>query len=170
MEEKFLHAEDPEAVRNSAFQTKEDLSSPTPAKSFADFSLAAIRGKNTFGKEEKLKSRKIIDQLFSEGKSVSKDGFTLVYLVKELPTFYPAQATFSCPKRNYKHAVDRNRAKRIMREVYRHHKYPLYEKLVATKKQLALMWVYKGKQLPDLAFAEKTMAECLEKLIGNIKP
>ena len=168
MEEKFSHAEEPESVRNLQFQTKQDLSSPASGKSFADFNLSQLKGKNTFGKEEKLKSQKIIDQLFSEGKSVSKNGFTLVYLFKEVPTFYPAQAAFSCPKRNYKHAVDRNRAKRLMREVYRHHKYPLYEKLVAAKKQLALMWIYKGKQLPDLAFAQKSMTECLEKLAERL--
>jgi len=39
MEEKFLHAEEPEAERNLAFQTKEDLSNSSEGKSFAVFNL-----------------------------------------------------------------------------------------------------------------------------------
>jgi ribonuclease P protein component len=166
MEEKFSHAEGPEAARNLAFLTKEDLSSP--AKKFAAFELSRLQGKNTFGKDEKLKSDKLIEQLFKEGKSVSKDGFTLVYLIQDIQSMYPARAGFSVPKRNFKHAVDRNRAKRLMREVYRTRKIMLYEKLVAAQKQLAIMWVYKGKELPTYAQTEKVMLECMEKVMGKL--
>ncbi len=167
MEEKFSHEEGPEAARNSAFLTKEDLSNPV-AKPFAAFELSRLQGKNTFGKDEKLKSAKLIEQLFKEGKSVSKDGFTLVYLIQDIRSMYPARAGFSVPKRNFKHAVDRNRIKRLMREVYRTRKIVLYEKLVAAQKQLAIMWVYKGKELPTYAQTEKVMLECMEKVMGKL--
>ena len=81
MEEKLLPAEDQEAEKNLPLQTKEETSNSSVAKSFAQFDVTLLKGKNTFGKEEKLKSKKIIDQLFKEGKSVSTNGFTLVYLV-----------------------------------------------------------------------------------------
>jgi ribonuclease P protein component len=168
MEEKFSHAEEPEAARNSAFLTKEDLSSPARAKLFAAFELSRLQGKNTFSKDEKLKSAKLIEQLFKEGKSVSKDGFTLVYLVTDIVSMYPARTGFSVPKKNFKHAVDRNRAKRLMREVYRTRKIVLYEKLVSVQKKLALMWVYKGKELPTYAQAESVMLDCLEKIMGKL--
>lgn len=168
MEEKFSHAEEPEAARNLAFLTKQDLNSPAKAKPFVAFKLSRLQGKNTFSKDEKLKSAKLIEQLFKEGKSVSKDGFTLVYLVADVHSMYPARAGFSVPKKNFKHAVDRNRAKRIMREVYRTRKLKLYEKLVAVQKQLAIMWVYKGKELPTLVQAESVMLDCMEKVMGKI--
>ena len=164
MEERLLQAEEPEAERNSPLLTRRDLSNSSVAKSFAAFDVSLLKGKNTFGKDEKLKSKKIIDQLFKEGKSVSTNGFTLVYLVKPLTTFYPAQASFSVPKRNFKHAVNRNRIKRLMREAYRLNKPLLYEKLVERKEQMAIMFVYKGKELPELEIVTKAVLHCLNKI------
>ncbi len=148
MEEKFLQAEEPEAERNSPFRTRRNLNSSSKAKSFDGFDVSLLKGRNTFAKDEKLKSNKIIDQLFQEGKSVSSNGFTLVYLARPLHTFYPAQAGFSVPKKHFKLSVDRNRIKRLMREAYRNNKIPLYKKLVEREKQMAIMFVYKGKELP----------------------
>lgn len=164
MEEKYLHAEEPEAERNSPFLTRRDLNSPSATKSFADFDVSLLKGKNTFGEDEKLKGQKIIDQLFKEGKSVSTNGFTLVYLVRPLTTFYPARAGFSVPKRNFKHAVDRNRVKRLMREAYRLNKASFYEKLVESKQQMAMMFVYKGKGIPDYKATAKAIANCMNRI------
>ena len=95
MEEKFLQEEEPGAEKSSPFRTKRNLSSSSDAKPVAVFDLAKAKGRNLFCKEEKLKSKKIIEQLFKQGKSVSLNGFTLVYLPCVLPVFYPAQAGFS---------------------------------------------------------------------------
>jgi len=164
MEEKLLQAEEPEAEKNSPLRTRRDLSNSSVAKSFAVFDVSLLKGKNTFGKEEKLKSKKIIDQLFKEGKSVSTNGFTLVYLVKTLNTFFPAQAGFSVPKKFFKHSVDRNRIKRLMREAYRLNKTPFYEILAERKEQLALMFVYKGKELPKHEAVTKAVLYCMNKI------
>ena len=91
MEEKFWQAAGQEEGRNSAFRTKRDLNSPLPGALFAGFSLEKVKNKNTFGKQEKLKSAKTIEQLFLKGKSVSHNGFTLVYLFTPLHSPYPAQ-------------------------------------------------------------------------------
>ncbi len=164
MEEKLLREEDQEAEKNSPLRTREGLSSPPAAKPFAEFDVNLLKGKNTFGKDEKLKSKKIIDQLFKEGKSVSTNGFTLVYLVKPLSTFYPVQAGFSVPKKHFKHAVDRNRIKRLMRETYRLNKTSLYENLAERKEQMAIMFVYKGKELPNHETVTKAVLHCLNKI------
>ena len=164
MEEKFLHAEEPEAERNSPFLTRRNLNSSSANRLFADFDVSLLKEKNTFGEDEKLKGKKIIDQLFKEGKSVSANGFTLVYLVRPLTTFYPARAGFSVPKRNFKHAVDRNRVKRLMREAYRLNKFSFYEKQVARKQQMAMMFVYKGKTLPTQEEVTKAIVNCLNRI------
>ena len=165
MEEKFLQAEEPEAERNSPFRTRRNLNSSSAIKPFSDFDVSLLKERNTFGKDEKLKSKKIIDQLFEEGKSVSNNGFTLVYLVKPLLTFYPAQAGFSVPKKHFKRAVDRNRIKRLMREAYRHNKTPFYEKLAERKQQMAIMFVYKGKELPELEATTSALLNCMNRII-----
>lgn len=164
MEEKFLQAEEPEAERSLPLRTRRDLNNPSTAKAFADFDVLLLKGKSTFNSEEKLKSKKIIDQLFKEGKSVSANGFTLVYLIQPLTSFYPAQAGFSVPKKFFKHAVDRNRVKRLMREVYRLNKISLYEKLVGRKQQMAIMFIYKGKELPGHEAVTKSVLACMNKL------
>jgi ribonuclease P protein component len=167
MEEKFLHAEGPGAEKSSRFQTKADLNSASGAIDFALFDLSKLKGKYTFSTGEKLKSQKIIDLLFKEGKSVSENGFTLVYLYIPIPVMYPAQAGFAVPKKHFKHANQRNRVKRLMRETYRLNKYMLYEKLVERQKQLAMMWVYKGKELPDAAKTQAAITKCIQKLASR---
>lgn len=166
MEEKFWHAEGEEVGKNLPYLTRRDLSStPSAGKAYVGFAIE-LAVKHTLGKAERLKSQKLIDKLFNEGKAVSHNGFTLVYLFVPLQTIYPAQASFSVPKRNHKHAHHRNRIKRLMREAYRHNKLPLYEKLVAQQKQMAMMWVYKGKALPDYETVTKEVQWCLGKIDG----
>jgi ribonuclease P protein component len=163
MEEKFLQEEERGAEKSSRYPAKQGLNKALAGKSFSDFDVAKQKG-HTFGTDEKLKSKKNIDKLFKEGKSVSQSGFTLVYLTGPLSTFYPAQAGFTVPKKFFKHAVDRNRIKRLMREAYRLNKITLFEKLVMQKQQMALMFVYKGKELPNHELATKSVVACLNKL------
>ena len=163
MEEKFSREEEPGAAKSSRFLTKADLNRSSLSKSYAHFDLALLKG-NGFCAEEKLKSKKTIDKLFSEGKSVSQNGFTLVYLTGPLNSFYPAQAGFTVPKKFFKHAVDRNRMKRLMREAYRLNKKLLYEKMVNRKQQMALMFVFKGKELADQELVTKSVLACLNQV------
>lgn len=88
-----------------------------------------------FPKSEKLVSRKLIDRLFSGRgtKSMSAFPLRLVYMCldKDDEALYvkgrttamaDAQIMISVPKRCFKHAVDRNRVKRQVREAYRRHR------------------------------------------------
>lgn len=164
MEEKFLHAEEQGAEKSSQFQTNRDLNNPI-SKTLPAFDLNKLKGRNTFCRNERLRSQKIIEQLFKEGKSVSRNGFTLVYSVRVLNSTYPAQAGFAVPKKFFKRAVDRNRIKRLMREAYRTNKFALYEKLVKQQQQLAMMWVYKGKEVPEYETALKSIMHCLKLIL-----
>jgi ribonuclease P protein component len=168
MVEKSLHAEGQEAVKSSLFPAKQGLSKHAPGAGFAQFDMAR-HGSPSLGKDERLSRELLLDKLFKEGKSVSQNGFTLVYLLAELPAFYPAQAAFSAPKRYFKKATDRNKIKRHLREAYRKHKIPLYQKLADGKCQLALMLIFKGKEVPDHLVVEKNIAELLAKVIAKLK-
>lgn len=85
--------------------------------------------KFTLGKQERLKSKKLITQLFSEGKSIKVFPLRMVYLQTEHNSKFPVQCGVSVPKRNFKKAVDRNRIKRLLRESYRLQKNIVYSEV-----------------------------------------
>lgn len=111
----------------------------------------------TLQKKEKLKSRKIIGQLFVEGRSVVKFPIKLLYLpVESLETH---QAAFAVPKRSFKSAVDRNRIKRQLRETYRLQKEQLEGE---NGKNFAILFLYIGKNKPKYDQLYSTMAILLK--------
>ena len=118
--------------------------------------------KNTFKKEEKLKSRKLIEQLFLEGKRITTFPILLVYLETEHLSKYKIQASFSVPKRRFKRAVDRNRIKRLMRESYRLQKH-LVQELQEEKgeNKAVFMFVYIGKEEMNYTTIETSIGKLL---------
>ena len=94
-------------------------------------------------KRERMVSRKLIDSLFGGGSS-SMAAYPLraIYMTHERAEGEaPVQILISVPKKRFKHAVDRNRVKRQVRETYRHHKSLLYDAL-SDHQQLLLAFVW----------------------------
>ena len=85
--------------------------------------------KFTLGKQERLKSRKLIGRLYAEGNSVKSFPLRMMYLQTLHTSNFPAQVGVSVAKRNFKKAPDRNRLKRLMRETYRLQKGIVYDNL-----------------------------------------
>jgi len=71
--------------------------------------------KHTYGKHEKLKSRKLIEEVFTKGQVVKAYPIRLHYLIHDNEEYSPLQAGVSVSKRNFKRAVDRNRVKRLLK-------------------------------------------------------
>lgn len=117
-----------------------------------------------FSKQEKLKSRKVIDKLFSDRKSYTKYPLKVFFLPQEHEEVH--RAAFSVPKRNYKLAVDRNRIKRQIRETYRLHKTIINNN---TQQKYAMLFLYIGKEKTNYPTLEKSMVFLLNKLSGQNK-
>lgn len=122
--------------------------------------------KFTLGKEERLKSKKIIDRLYAEGSTVKVFPLRMVYLQTAHTSEFPAQVGVSVAKRNFKHAVDRNRIKRLLRESYRKQKYIVYNNV---EKPYVFMISYLAKEELTYASIETKMKKLLLKFITEIK-
>jgi len=110
-----------------------------------------------------LKSRKLIEQVFTTGKSFVIHPFKISYTYTS--TEIVLQAGFGTSVKNFARAVDRNRIKRVTRETYRLQKDPLYESLRKSSKNLAVFFIYIGKELPVYEDVFKKMGNIIERLI-----
>ena len=121
----------------------------------------------TLGKGERLKSRKQIEQLFSEGKNFPLSPFRIYYLVTPVINNPPSNLQFGAgvSGKNFKKAVDRNRIKRLMREAYRLQKNELQETLTQKKLQLNVFFIYTSKELPLFSLVKEKVNVILNKLI-----
>lgn len=120
----------------------------------------------TLKKTDKLKSRKLIDQLFSEGDRVKSFPFHMVFLPVDNDRITTLQVGFSVPKRNIKLAVDRNRIKRLMREVYRKNKNLFSEGI---NEKYIFMIVYTARNEMEYADLELAILKLASKFQSKLK-
>ncbi len=118
-----------------------------------------------YPKKEKLKSKKLIEKLFKEGKVISNYPIKLVYLKTLLPKDIKFQAGVTVSKKNFKTAVKRNRIKRLLRESYRFNKHVVFNNMEGN---FAFMFLYIGKEMPQYHKVDESMKKILQKFIIQI--
>lgn len=120
-------------------------------------------------KSERIVSQKQIDALFTGTGSQSKAAFPIrtVYIIKEREVGRePVQLLVSVPKKRFKHAVDRNRVKRQLREAYRRNKHLLADVLPTEKAiDLAFIWL-SPNHLPS-ADVERRIVTLIKHIAGS---
>lgn len=119
---------------------------------------------NGLPKSSRLHSRKLIGKLFEEGEASYSYPIKTVYCLGDFDDGEPLKAAFSVSKRNFKHAVDRNRFKRLMREAFRLNCHELKQTLQQQNAQLAVMFIYANKERSEYHAVEKAMKKQLLKL------
>jgi ribonuclease P protein component len=121
----------------------------------------------SYQKNEKLKSHKTIDRLFSEGKSVSKYPLRLVYVENtDIHTTENLIMGVSVSKKYFKRAVDRNYFKRVLRECYRLNQNLLKENL---NKPYAMMFFYQTKEKLSYQEIEEKTIQLFQKFKETVK-
>lgn len=117
----------------------------------------------TLSKNERICSRTLVDTLFGGGASRSMSAYPLrlVYMkMQQQQGGAQAQILVSVPKKHFKHAVDRNRVKRQVREAYRHNKHVLLEVMKERPGEavaLAFVWQARVKLTTEEVAAKMQM-------------
>lgn len=114
--------------------------------------------KLTFGKEKKLKSRKAIEKIFSEGKSIHRFPVRAIYFYEE-NDISEIKIGVSVPKKKFKKAVDRNLLKRRIREAFR-----LNQNSLELQGKINLMFIYTGNEILPYLDIEKSIIALLGSL------
>lgn len=118
---------------------------------------------NGLPKHERLKSKKMIQELFAKGSSLFLYPFKIAYLMSSPvgDSKFP-KVLVSVSRRNFRRAHDRNLIKRRCREIYRVYK----SDLLIQKFQLpvCLGIIYVGKKHEDFAFMQQQLREVLSRL------
>jgi len=123
--------------------------------------------KQTFKKEERLHSKKLIRQLFAEGNSFFVYPFKVLYKEIEEESVFPVQVLISVSKRKFKSAVKRNRVKRLFREAYRKNKSIVFECNSNNNKTLLIGFIYVADTIMDYHEIEKKIMIILQRLKSN---
>ncbi|MBF4985659.1 ribonuclease P protein component [Nonlabens mediterrranea] len=110
----------------------------------------------TLGKDTKLKSKKAIEELFTNGKSIRKGPVRCVFTLVDHAQ--PHKIGVSVSKRFFKKAPDRNRIKRLLREAYRLNQHDL---ITPEGKSIEMMFLFQSPKMPEF----ETVQQLIKKLI-----
>lgn len=114
----------------------------------------------TFPKSEKLCGQQVIDHLYKNGKRFVVWPLRVTYMPVVDP---PTQVLVWAPKSLFKHATDRNRLRRQMREAYRLNKQILAESDICF--QIAINYI--DKQQVAYSLIDKAMRKALQRLVQD---
>lgn len=140
---------------------------------------------NTLKKSERLNSRLIIDKLFAGGNaSMATFPLRVVFMRMEKKEgeekgmmerknvgkegMPPVSILVSVPKKRFRHAVDRNRMKRLVREAYRTNKHVLWNTLEGKDYRLAVAFVCITDELPSFYSVNKSMKKALARIADKL--
>ncbi|MEZ4809802.1 MAG: ribonuclease P protein component [Allomuricauda sp.] len=115
--------------------------------------------KYTFPKREKLKSKKLFEFLFAEGKSIHVFPIKLLYLGSTFDDGCKIKVGVAVPKKRFKNAVARNRIKRLLREAYRLNKSLVFNNIEGN---FAFLFLYLGDKMPNYGEVDTAMKQALE--------
>jgi ribonuclease P protein component len=120
--------------------------------------------RKTFSKTERLCSETQIAWLFQQGESLMAYPMRVVWMSYPAESESSVQVVMSVPKKKLKHAVDRNRVKRHLREAYRLNKQELVDFAVEHRLSFRIAFVWIPSEVLLYEKINRKMAEVLGKI------
>ena len=120
----------------------------------------------TLSKEERICSKKLINELFTgNGRSMTAFPLRVVFMKRTIVDDQPRAAMLmSVPKRHFKHAVDRNRVKRQVREAFRRNKSIITQNLTDDHEAVAMAFVWLTNEKYPSSEVENRMVRLLTRI------
>ena len=125
-------------------------------------------------KGERLYLREEIERLHDRGRSFVSYPIRIVWLTEPIATLTPgdqAQVAVmtSVAKRRFKHAVDRNRIKRMTRAAYRLHKAPLWQAATQHHCTIRVALQSVAKTMPTYPELEQAVERAIARIVKEIE-
>ncbi|MBM71835.1 MAG: ribonuclease P protein component [Crocinitomicaceae bacterium] len=121
--------------------------------------------KHTYGKDQRLKSVLIFDQVFTRGEKIKAFPILARHTTSTFDANVPFQVATTVSKRRFRKAVSRNRIKRLMREAWRLEKHRLETDWTKGDPQGALILIYVGHEIPTFENCADTIRKIVDVLL-----
>jgi ribonuclease P protein component len=123
---------------------------------------------NKFPKGERLNNVKDIETLYAKGDRFMAYPFSVRFIYREHSDKPNMSVLIVSPKRYQKLSVNRNRAKRLLREAYRLNKHDLQTKIQTNNSQLLLSICLVSKTMPDFQLTEQKVKYIFDTIENKI--
>ncbi len=121
-----------------------------------------------FDKRYKLCSRKLIDEVYTNGQLIKSYPFVVRVKRTKLPDNSTFQIVISAPKRSFRKAYQRNRIRRMCKEAIRTNKNIIESFLAETNQQLALFLIFTGKEEIPLEVLNKKTEKLFHSIVKQL--
>lgn len=119
---------------------------------------------NIFTKEERICNEIEITRLFEKGESFISYPVRVVWIVNNEDASKIVKVLISVSKKKLRHAVDRNRVKRLVREAYRLNKTDFCNTVAETGKSLSVCFIWLPSDKIDFKKVDRKISEALARI------
>jgi ribonuclease P protein component len=123
----------------------------------------------SFPKEERITSKLLFDSLFTQGIGVKVYPLRFTFIVVEKPLPYHIQIAFGVSKKQFKKAVDRNKIKNQLKNIYRTNNQVLKQYLTKNSLNIAVFVSYNSNAIPKFDSVKEKFVEGLNQIQSKLE-